>query len=58
MSDTDSKPLVPIWTPDDFQRTRDDAEFEADMDYLRSLADAIFEHASPADLLKFADGAS
>jgi hypothetical protein len=30
------------------------AEFDADLDYLKGLASAIFEHATPQDLLHIA----
>ena len=56
--------MVPIWTPDDFRQVAHDIrrhspddqdEFEADMAYLRGLADAVFEFAPPAVLRTIAE---
>jgi hypothetical protein len=35
----------------------DQAEFDADMAYLRGMADTLFEHASAPDLMRIAAGA-
>jgi hypothetical protein len=34
--------------------TSEDAEFDADMAYLRGMAGALFEHATPDDLMRIA----
>jgi hypothetical protein len=37
--------------------TSEDAEFDADMAYLRGMASALFEFATPAHIAKIADNA-
>lgn len=49
--------VVPVWTPQDHQPRRcleDQAEFEADLAYLRGLATAILEYSSPQALMRIA----
>lgn len=44
--------VFPVWTP---EHARDDqAEFDADLAYLKGLAEAMFAYATPEDLMRIA----